>query len=416
MELYTAKKLFKRANRSAFFGGLHFIAFRPQRFKNGAHENICKGEKKGGDNMVTNGFSFCGTHIKTFGLEYAPEIENTYVYRPAFTNSHIETFEGHNGGYYYGAWKEPKEFILRCLFEEKDIDKGIMSRIYAFFRVGKSGKLIFDKQPWCYYYATVTDPIEEDFSNYRNGLITIHMKAMYPFARSDIMSSYMKPLETNSQYSEKEYNHLMTNTAVFDRPGMELATEYSLVQKRNIHLVNPGTERAALGFEISGDVGSGIIIENQTTGQQCKMIAITKDMTTNVNKKIVVDPISGKTMLIGAGTKELKFICHQYGFLELAPNFPAIRNLYINWSGTRDIGVTNILEEDLTGKYIFINGEWYQITEQVNNHLLRVDRATPATQEAIQEKTMAISMNEIVINPITTMDITIRFIYKPTYS
>ena len=88
---------------------------------------------------MTGGFSFCGTDIATIGLEYAPELENTYVYKPAKARIHEETFDGHNGGYYYGSSLEPKEFVLRCYFEEKEIDRGLMARVENLFREGRSG-------------------------------------------------------------------------------------------------------------------------------------------------------------------------------------------------------------------------------------------------------------------------------------
>ena len=131
-------------------------------------------------------FSFCGIDIESLGLSYAPEIENTYIFKPANSISHIETSDAHNGGYYYGSNYEPKEFTLRCFFEEKSIETRALPEVYRLFRVGASGKLIFSRSPWCYYYATVTDPIELNLTNYLNGSVTIHMKAMYPFARSDI--------------------------------------------------------------------------------------------------------------------------------------------------------------------------------------------------------------------------------------
>lgn len=354
--------------------------------------------------MPKGGFSFCDTNIGSLGLYYVPELEDTFVYKPAEAVLHVETFDSHNGGYTYGAWIAPKDFVLRCYFEDAKIEKGIMAQVYSLFKVGKSGKLIFDRRPWCYYHATVTDPVETNFTNYENGVITIRMKAMYPFARSDIMTS---------SRTEKYHDALMSNSSVFDKEGMELPDTYHMEQQTSLVLANPGTERAALGFAISGNVGSGIILTNNTTGQKCKMVAITKEKTTSVNKKVLVDPISGKTVLIGEGTKELAFIYHQYGFLSLESSFPAVRNLYVNYVNGTTVNVSNILAQNLVGKYIFILDRWHKITDQPDKHTLTVDGEI---QESGSERTMAIPMNEIVITPVTTMDIDIQFIFKPTYA
>ncbi len=355
---------------------------------------------------MAGGFTFCDTDIGSLGLYYVPELADTFVYRPAETQSHIETFEGHNGGYFYGSWYSPKEFTLRCYFENYKIDKGIMAQIYALFRVGRSGKLIFDRRPWCYYYATVTDPTTEDFTNYENGVITVHMRAMYPYARSDIVKN---------NRAEKYHDQMMGNTAVFEKDDMLLPTTYTdITSPCQLIIANQGTERAALGVAVAGNVGDGIIIANNTTGQSCKLVAIKKKDTTNVNKEVIVDPINGKTMLVGAGEKKLAFLYHEYGFLELETSFPAIRNLYINCLGSTRINVANILNENMIGKYIFAAGSWRKITNQPDRHTLIVNSAVPAGKT---ERTMVIRMNEISITPITTMDLSsLRFIYKPTYA
>ena len=351
-------------------------------------------------------FSFCETDIESFGLTYAPELEDTYVFKPAAAEAHIENFEAHNGGYFYGAWSTPKEFTLRCFFEQKSIESGMLPKLNALFKVGKSGKLIFSRRPWCYYYTTVTEPIEYSLTNYLNGILTIRMKAMYPYARSDI-------------YKNTEYEHyhasLMENTAVFEKDEMLQDTEFANIQTQtSFILANQGTERAPLGVAIAGNVGKGVIIANNTTGQSCKFVAISAAKTSNVNREVILDPINGKTIISGTGYKELAFLYHEYGFLELESSFPAVRNLFISTNGTKSIHVENILYEDLIGKYIFVANQWKKIITQPDEHTLTVDSniaTSPIT------RTMAISMNELIITPVTTMNITkLRFIYKPTYS
>ena len=354
--------------------------------------------------MSNGSFTFCGTDIRSLGLAYAPDMSETFVYRPAEAQSAIETFEAHNGGYYYGSWYAPKDFTLRCFFEETNIDKGIMGKVYALFKVGKSGKLVFDRRPWCHYYATVTDPVHADFTNYLNGLITINLKAMYPFARSDIETCFR---------TDPNYDTMVANSAVFDKEGMELPKEYDLTEQTSLILANIGSERAALGIKISGDVGDGVIITNSTTGQRCKLVAINKTNTTNVNRSVLVDPISGKTVIVGTGFKELAFKYHEYGFLELEPAYPALRNLYIDQCINNTVTVTNIIDENLTGKYIFIKNKWNKILSQPDKHTLNVEGTITGPEK---ERTMIIPMNEITVTPVTTMDIHLEFIYKPTFA
>ena len=351
-------------------------------------------------------FSFCGTDIEDLGLSYAPEIENTYISKPANSVSHIQTFDSHDGGYFYGSNFEPKEFTLRCYFEEQSIETRVLAEVYRLFKVGTSGKLIFSRNPWCYYYATVTDPIDLNLTNYLNGSLTIHMKAMYPFARSDVLKNTR---------AEKYHDQLMSNSAVFEKDEMILPYSYNnLTQKTKLILANQGTERAALGVAIAGNVNDGVVITNETTGQSCKFVAVKKEKTSDVNKEVIIDPISGKTTLVGAGTKELAFLYHEYGFLELESSFPAVRNIYVNSLGSESLNIANILNQNMVGKYIFAVNQWRKIIDQPDKHTLVVDSEVPAGS---MERTMIIPMNEIIVTPITTMDITsLRFIYKPTYA
>lgn len=60
-------------------------------------------------------------------------MKDTYVYAGTQTQVSQEVFEGHDGGYYYGMTKQPKEFMLRCIFQNKEITKGTIARIDGFF-------------------------------------------------------------------------------------------------------------------------------------------------------------------------------------------------------------------------------------------------------------------------------------------
>ena len=242
---------------------------------------------------MRGGFSFNDVDIADIGLEYAPELQDTYVYQPAETSTHIETFDGHQGGYFYGAWRQPKEFILRCYFEEQMIDKGILGKLYGNFRVGQRGKLIFKRRPWCYYNAVVTEVDAHEIYNYENGVVVIKMKAMYPFARSDIF--------TNSR-AEKYHDVLMQNSAVFDKENMELLQIYSLTEQTSLVLANQGTERAALGFYISGDVGTGVIIGNKTTPF---LLAKIKELTGGESLKSNIQLVYNNCALASNIAKEL---------------------------------------------------------------------------------------------------------------
>lgn len=382
---------------------------------------------------MRGGFTFCGQDIADIGLEYIPSVEDIYVYAPTEAEVHTETFDGHHGGYFYEATKKPKEFTLRCLFEETEVDLGIMTKIYAMFRVGRSGKLIFKRRPWCSYYATVTEVPKPEFTNYLNGTVTIKMQAAYPFSRGESVARNTESGDDAllhvfyNTMTDPYHESIMLNTGLFENKDMVPKLSYtwtsgsSNTTAKAILLANPGTERAHVGIGIKGRAGSGIIIANNTTKQTCRIIGITREITTSLNKELFVDGISGKTYFKATGLSELASLYHDQGFIELEPSYPVLRNIYISYEAdTNTVEVTNILYEDVIGKYIFINKKWRKIVGQ-DGHTLTIANPFLGTDMTIEvtgsERTIITSMNEIYISPVSTMTInSIRFSYKPTFA
>lgn len=386
---------------------------------------------------MAGGFSFCGINIGSIGLEYAPELEDTYVYRSAAPRIHEETFDGHNGGYFYGISREPKEFKLRVFFEEKEIDRGLMAKVYHLFREGKSGKLIFDRRPWCYYYATVTNLDTTGITNYLNGLITIDMKAYYPFARSDM---------TYLERGNKDYNRICENTAFFEKaemmPKVSLAEDGPITGETSFLLANPGTEMAHVGIEIAGSVGAGVTITNETTGQSCRFVAMNEaDFDGEVNF-LYLDGLNGKVSAITDGFSKPAFLYHDGGSIQLAPAYPATRNLLVavrdgeilavNKLYDRNIGETREdAEAFYKGQHIWLNNAWHEITgigqecdpEDVQAYYANLAKSEHQILVADQltedssDSTIICQLNKITVKPETTMKLTrLKFIYKPTFA
>lgn len=371
---------------------------------------------------MRGGFTFCGQDIADYGLEYAPESENTYVYAPTEAELHIETFDGHDGGYFYGVSKKPKEFILRCFFEGKQIDRGIMTKVFNLFKTGKSGKLVFKRKPWCYYYATVIRNPGAEFTNYLNGIITITMQASYPFARGE--SAYVEN-ETEEERARHAFYNLpsdlyhddvMLNTGLFEKSEMAPNLVYTDVSEGTTFLLaNPGTERAHLGIAIMGRADDGVTIVNNTTKQKCSITTIKKEATTDVNKEIFIDGINGKTMIRGGGESNIAFLYHNEGFIELEPSFPVIRNVFATYQNGTNVEISANVNENVVGKFIFINNKWRKIVAQTN--CLLTVRGEDTISTSGSEITTISLMNELYIPSVPEVEIDrISFIYKPTFA
>ena len=370
---------------------------------------------------MNGGFTFCGVDIADIGLNYAPELEQTYVYHPTNVNIHEQTFDGHDGGYYYGQTKQPKEFVLRCYFEDKAIDRGIMTKIYNTFKIGKSGKLIFKRKPWCYYYATVTNSPAPELFNYLNGLFTITMKAYYPFGQCDTMLTRRAPTQ-NITDADRSFYEILANTALFDDQKYinALPTTFNdITSTTTVLLANPGTERSPVCICAKGNVGEGISINNMTTDQHCEIINLSSDTqdSDSYNKYLLIDAMNGKTLIADMNAngnfvnERYAFKFHDKGFIQLEPAYPAIRNIFATFENDT-AHLTNILTEDVVGKYIFAGTRWVKIVAQPDNRTLTLLNSVPSNRC----KTMITLLNEIAIMG-TSFDLSyLSFVYKPTFS
>lgn len=322
---------------------------------------------------MSGGFSFCGIDCGDLGLEYAPSMQDMYVFREGTYGVHEEAFDAHHGGFYYGNTVKPKDFTLRCIFQDTEVLEGIISRCMRFFRRGRTGKLVFNKRPWLWYVATVVSIDVTQFTNHYNGFFTINMRAYYPFARHrdaflpDDPSDDM--LENSGLIGEDymPFTDILNNRRVQDvlehcRDGTMIngntITNLHLVNgiTYNLLLYNGGTERAPVAIEIAGDVGDGISIHNKTTGQTCSIIALTKALTTSKNKYLVCDALTGKTVLTNGETSELGFMYHHEGFIELEPSFPIWRNQPMTMVG----GSRNMIWWE---KYVPVEGDRHTADE-----------------------------------------------------
>lgn len=362
------------------------------------------------------GFTFNGVPCKRFGIEYAPELTDTYVYNgDKFKNSE-ESFDAHDGGYYYGSTVETKEFTLRCFYEETEINDGILTKIASFFRRGTTGRLVFDSRPWLWYVATVTSVETTKITNYLNGYVTIKMKAYYPYARYDYLF-----LNTG----DSSYDNIIANSALLPEditPITIINNQDPITQQTNFLLYNGGTEKAKLAIKIQGTAGTGgITIANATNRQKMRIV----NMNTGNNGYYVCDGLTGKCMF----NDDMKFEWHDYGFIELEPAYPIDRNIHataVTENTTLKLITDYMFLPTDIGRYvnIYIDGDeptnsWHEIKSysfdtELNKYIAVLDGSISEDTEC---DINIVTMNNIIVTPGTTMSISyLEFIYKPTFS
>lgn len=256
------------------------------------------------------GFSFCGRDIATLQLQYAPENKDTYVYNTSDYEAEEQSFNGHDGGYFYGINYKPKNFTLRCFYEDVGINTGLMANIDAFFYKGRTGRLVFDKRPWLYYNATVISVDYTTMYSKYNGLVVIRMKAYYPFAVTDYIGLQTEFLDD-----------MLSNSALIDEDDMP-ETEYTITGDTDLYLYNGGTRSANVTIDIGGVVGTnGLTIGNVTNKTDCKFIGLNSGGS---SKYVELNGRTGNCYWVSSDAANglPAFLYHDHGFITLEPSFP----------------------------------------------------------------------------------------------
>lgn len=360
---------------------------------------------------MTGGFRFCDVDIADIGLKYAPTLADTYVYRPTQRSVHDQSFAGHDGGYFYGVTAKPKEFSLRCYFEETAIKNGLMTDIYDLFKSGRTGSLVFQQREWCWYTATVTNVDTSQMLNKENGFVVINMRAYYPFARTEYWTT------DNAYGQDILYNSAALNSSAKIPPRSIITTGSMNAQDFNnytILLYNPGTERAKLAIEIMGNCPDGVTIANATTRQECKLVSL--DPTLITNGYIIVDALNGKVVKKAGNNVTYAYLFHDHGFIDLEPAYPIIRDVsaeYIEDSTTVTLAdpVPNCV-----GKYIWVANAWHKIVSMSSSTSLTISGAAESSGEEITD---IVLMNELTVTPDNPNNFSItrlKFSYLPTFT
>lgn len=392
-----------------------------------------------GYEMKDDGFTFNGIDIADLGLEYVPDTGSTYVFAPGVYDISEEAFAAHDGGYYYGATIKPKDFNLRCIFENAHLNSGKLTRIMNVFKRGATGRLVFHNRPWCWYVATVVKAPQLQITNYMNGIITLSLRAYYPFARSD---------QTGIGNDDPNEQDLINNSAMIKGAEWDTSKDFGAMSNQTtIYVYNPGTETSATSITIEGNVGSGITIFNATTNQTCEVVGLSAD-----DGQLTIDSLSGKILLTKNNNTTYGFLYHDNGFIDIASNYPILRDLVID--GVNGSKTFTISDEDKTVSQSMVGQRIGLYSERTTGFLgfgvlgeMILNNATSGSQFWIQEivsvsedgktfttkdnldidgyktnepfhfRATITSFNEIVITPKDTMDLT-HFIvnYKPTFN
>ena len=139
------------------------------------------------------------------------------------------------------------------------------------------------------------------------------------------------------------------------------------VSSTSFLLYNPGTERAHTVFRIAGNVGDGMLIRNLTTGQRCKIVNLT-DESLLPSAHLELDSRMGQTRIVLGDSRELAFVMHDEGYIELAPCTPFERSIAISYAEDSNIVTSEgLFLPHMEGQFLYLDG-WKKIRQITDAH------------------------------------------------
>jgi len=339
---------------------------------------------------LTHSFYIDGIDVEDLGLHYAPEVKgnDTYVWNPAAAKVAEQIFESHDGGYYYGKSLQPKEFILRCYYEQTPQEEGLLNEVLQFFYVGRLCTLSFERRPWLYYNVRITNVDINTMYNFQNGLVIIRAKAYTPY-------SYSSKEYNDYDTSTWDYNILYNNSNIWNSGSILYPTK-SLISSstsistvgNNYYLYNPGDEPVNAKITVCANATAGLSIKSLTNNSQCLVQPITTDKT------IIIDGESAKTY---DSSGNMCFQYHKAGYLTLNPD-KYLKNATFSINGT-----TITVSRQLTAaEIVWIKARGFAYNGSTAVRISNASGSTITLSDSISGTINICTLNKINISAATT--------------
>lgn len=347
-------------------------------------------------------FSFRGIHLDTYGVYLAQKNTDTHIWESEY-KTNDDSVDSQDGGVWHSNTVEPKVFDLDCYFE--DISEfQLTSIMYLFNREGE-GTLRFDERPWLKYIArSVKKPDIEKYvvANARySGKITFHLKAYCPFAESSAFT-----LDEISMYEGLE-NLVKDTTCLMPLSRMPITPVTTAGAPRTGQFIysvhHAGNAKANTVIKVAGDVGDGVVIYNPLTKQTCKIIGLTKALTTNVGKWLEIYSNTGECFLTDGANKTQAWNHHDRGYIQLKEHPLMRRDILISFSGNEATASVDAFTEDDVGKHIFIGDKWASIVMVNTSKKVTINPPASSTGSNLTD---IVQLNDILITPVSVMSLT----------
>ena len=177
---------------------------------------------------------------------------------------------------------------------------------------------------------------------------------------------------------------------------------------------NAGNAKADTIIRIAGNVSEGVIISNPLTSQSCKVIGLTKALTTNANKWLEIHSKTGECFITDGVNQSPGWQYHDKGYIQLSGHSPILRDVAITFSGNTVTASYDVFLQSDIGKNVFVDGKWATIVT-VNN--ARNVVINPPASSSGAGSTDIIQLNNIHITPMSLMSLSkIEVVHRHTFT
>lgn len=358
-------------------------------------------------------FSYGGIHLSSYGIYLAQAKTDTHIWESDY-KAIDDSVDSQDGGVWHGSSVGPKAFNLDCFFEE--ISEYQLTSFMHLFNQSQEGSLVFDERPWLSYKArAVKAPEIEKYiigGGRYSGRVKVYLKAYYPFASSTANTLDDTAIYGALQSVARDTTCLISAARMPSQPvpsaGSPQVTEFLYP----VH--NAGNAKADTIIRIAGDVSEGVVISNPLTNQICKVIGLTKALTTNVDKWLEINSRTGECFITDGMNRSPGWQYHDKGYIQLSGHSPILRDIPISYSGNTVTTSYDVFSQNDTGKSVFIDDKWATIV-MVNN--ARSVVVNPPASSSGTGSTDIIRLNSIHINPLSLMSLSkFEVIYKHTFT
>lgn len=347
------------------------------------------------------GFTLFGVHSSKFNVYRILNGDRyNFDFSPNFKNV-TETVSGYEGEYDFGINIRSRRIVLRCYCE--GITESQYRQLQGWLSPKKKGQLILDEAPYKAYTVRLARPIEFSFMPLHDssdeivyyGTFDIELVATSPYAYSVFNS-----------LDEVEYdNNMFYNSGILYSDYLPPTVFTNITGNRNLILYNGGTENSNVNVRINGTWGS-LQIVNLTTNQGFTLSKL------DIAGTFEVDANYGQCRLNGL----LASGYHSGTYIQLAGTDRV--DHYINVRFTNSSNVVTfpegtVLDDDIVGKYIFLQGSQHKIDDKPNDRQVVLSSVFTGTTGLYN--IVIVKANEITITGQNLNISNLEFVYRYTY-